>query len=319
MPIGDGDRSPCLVTSRMDEHKRPVPIYTHTPHAFFSTHTKILSIFISNKIQTNYNKRANLPYIANARVFFDDSGKRQACVLHGLGGAQNTHIRLNFIKICQDAIVPRLVSLTDGYLHVRFWTYPSQVLEYLFHWCYHSQNDRNRSQGYLLTKGMGEETLDWLAGQREEWLLLLNNADDTTFNPRKSFPSCSHGNISITTWNRDIVQNASDMRSSFLFSAMGSNHATNLFLKISRLPEQHTKDTEALATVIVKVWCFSHLKYQCNDYYSGAREYCTPCGTDQHIYISIRMGSLSISWNVSWTLWYAFEGIWWQCTEDQQL
>ena len=116
---------------------------------------------------------------------------------------------------------------------------------------------------------MGEETLNWLAGQREEWLLLLNNADDTTFNLRKYFPSCSHGNILITTRNRDVVQDASDMRSSFLFSAMGSNHATNLFLKVSRLREKNTKDTEALATVIVKVWCFSCLKYQCNEYYSG--------------------------------------------------
>ena len=114
-----------------------------------------------------------------------------------------------------------------------------------------------RSTNYRLAERICDETLDRLTRWREEWLLLFNNADDTTFNLRKSFPSCSHGNISVTTRNRDVVQDASDMRSSFQFSAMGSNHATNPFLKISRLREQYTKDTEALATVIVKVWYFS--------------------------------------------------------------
>ena len=54
-PVGDGDRSPCLVTSRTDEHKRPVRIYAHTPRAVFKIY-KILSVFISNKIQEYYNK-----------------------------------------------------------------------------------------------------------------------------------------------------------------------------------------------------------------------------------------------------------------------
>ena len=35
MLIGDGDQSPCLVTSHADEHKRPVHIYMHTPPAVF--------------------------------------------------------------------------------------------------------------------------------------------------------------------------------------------------------------------------------------------------------------------------------------------
>ena len=39
----------------MDEHKRPVHIYVHTPHAVFKIY-KILSVFISNKIQEYYNK-----------------------------------------------------------------------------------------------------------------------------------------------------------------------------------------------------------------------------------------------------------------------
>ena len=47
-PVRDGDRSPCLVTPRADEHKRPIHIHAHIPHAASRTH-KILSLFISNK------------------------------------------------------------------------------------------------------------------------------------------------------------------------------------------------------------------------------------------------------------------------------
>ena len=95
----------------------------------------------------------------------------------------------------------------------------------------------------------GEDTLDWLAGRHEEWLLLLNNADDTTSNLRDYFPRCSHGNILITSRNYHNIQHASDMRSSFHVSGMSPNDARDLLLKLSGLPE----DTKALGTAIVKV------------------------------------------------------------------
>jgi len=43
-----------------------------------------------------------------------------------------------------------------------------------------------------LAKGLGESeksTLDWLSRQRKEWLLLLDNADDPTFDLRSYFPA----------------------------------------------------------------------------------------------------------------------------------
>ena len=108
-----------------------------------------------------------------------------------------------------------------------------------------------------LAKGIGdsgEHTLDWLAMQHQEWLLLLNNADDTTFNLRDYFPRCSHGNILITSRNRDNIQHASDVRSNYRVSGMGPNDARDLLLKISGLQEEErTKDTDTLATTIVKV------------------------------------------------------------------
>ena len=81
-----------------------------------------------------------------------------------------------------------------------------------------------------LAKGIGdsgEDTLNSLSGQHEEWLLLLNinNADDTTLDFRKYILRCSHSNTLITGRNRDTIEHASDGRSSFQVSKMHANDA----------------------------------------------------------------------------------------------
>ena len=102
-----------------------------------------------------------------------------------------------------------------------------------------------------LAKGIGEsedDTIGWLSRQREAWMLVLDNADDPTLNLRPYLPSCSHGNILITSRNRETCFYAlqfcqvSDMRPA---------DARDLLLKVARL--EHTNETEALATAIVKV------------------------------------------------------------------
>ena len=106
-----------------------------------------------------------------------------------------------------------------------------------------------------LAKGLGEcekATLDWLSGQRKEWLLLLDSADDPTFDLRSYFPRCSHGNILITSRNRDTCSHA---RQSCQVSGMKPRDARDLFLDITGL--ESTNEIEALATTIVKVDFFS--------------------------------------------------------------
>ena len=90
--------------------------------------------------------------------------------------------------------------------------------------------------------------------QREEWLLLLNNADDTTLNIREYFPRCSHGNILITTRNREIGQHASDRQSCCRVSGMDPTDAKKLLFNVTRLREELTKETDAVATGIVEVY-----------------------------------------------------------------
>src|SRR5882672_5853454 len=97
-----------------------------------------------------------------------------------------------------------------------------------------------------LSKGIGESekaTLDWLSMQRKEWLILLDNADDPTLNLRSYFPRCSHGNILITSRNRDTCSHALQFCQ---VSDMRPEDARDLFLQITRL--ESTNEIEALAT-----------------------------------------------------------------------
>src|SRR5882724_5750067 len=102
-----------------------------------------------------------------------------------------------------------------------------------------------------LAKGIGEseqDTLDWLSMQRKEWLLLLDNADDPTLNIGLYIPRCSHGNILITSRNRDVCVYAPQFCQ---VSDMKPEEARDLLLKHARL--NNTTEIEVPATKIVKV------------------------------------------------------------------
>ena len=106
-----------------------------------------------------------------------------------------------------------------------------------------------------LSQGIGDSektTIDWLSRKREEWLLVLDNADDPTLKLRLYLPRCSHGNILITSRNRDACFYAPQ---SCQVSDMRSEDARDLLLKVAR--HEHNNETEALAMTIVKV----HLLY----------------------------------------------------------
>lgn len=105
-------------------------------------------------------------------------------------------------------------------------------------------------------KGTGEspqDALGWLSRQREEWLLLFDNADDTTLNLRNYFPRCSHGNILITSRNRDTRHYAPSQRSNCKVSDLTPDDARGLLLEIAGLKDGRSNETEKLATAIVKV------------------------------------------------------------------
>ena len=95
------------------------------------------------------------------------------------------------------------------------------------------------------------ETVDWLSGLREEWLLVFDNADDTALDFHRYFPSCSHGNMIITTRNVNLRIHARD--SDRDTSRLSPADALNLFLRVSGL-SCSDDDTKQHATNFLKVF-----------------------------------------------------------------
>jgi hypothetical protein len=103
-----------------------------------------------------------------------------------------------------------------------------------------------------LGKEIGEnanDTVIWLAGKREDWLLLFDNADDTTLNLSPFFPSCSHGNILITSRNRETLIHAPGFN--YNVGSLTPEDARDLLLGI--IEQVITDETRVLAEPIVKV------------------------------------------------------------------
>ena len=93
-----------------------------------------------------------------------------------------------------------------------------------------------------------------LSTERKNWLLLFNNADNTRLNLRDYFPSCSHGNILITSRNHAICKHATGRRSHCKVSGLTETDARRLLLEIANLTdEEHADETGRLASAIVKV------------------------------------------------------------------
>ena len=103
-----------------------------------------------------------------------------------------------------------------------------------------------------LGKEVGEganDTIIWLAGKREDWLLLFDNADDTTLNLSQFFPSCSHGNILITSRNRDTLIHAPGFN--YNVGSLTPEDARDLLFGI--IKPVITDEARVLAEPIVKV------------------------------------------------------------------
>lgn len=93
------------------------------------------------------------------------------------------------------------------------------------------------------------DAIDWLVRTRDRWLLILDNADDKDLNLQRFIPSCSHGNIIITTRNRQL----GFYERSLEVSRMPKDDAKALFVRRSRIsdPQEATRDN--LITRIVEV------------------------------------------------------------------
>ena len=106
-----------------------------------------------------------------------------------------------------------------------------------------------------------DASLRWLASQTDRnWLLVFDNADNVDLKLKKYFPSCSSGNIVITTRNRELRHYTSKDADADV-KGMDLEDAKNLLLVQARA--ESNVENNALAETIVQV-LFSHSFVECH-------------------------------------------------------
>ncbi|KAJ7228086.1 P-loop containing nucleoside triphosphate hydrolase protein, partial [Mycena rebaudengoi] len=163
------------------------------------------------------------------QYFSKDIGKRHICLLYGLGGSGKTQIALKFLDESPDA------RFTDIFF------IDASSLETL----------KADFQNIALTRAIGSdhtEALQWLAAHKEEWILVLDNADDLNIDLHPFFPPSTCGNILITSRNPQLCIHAPGAHHHV--SNMEEEDAIQLLLRSSA--HDLTDENHIFATEIVK-------------------------------------------------------------------
>ncbi|KAF8598758.1 hypothetical protein BDV93DRAFT_450572, partial [Ceratobasidium sp. AG-I] len=183
--------------------------------------------------------------------------ERHLYVLYGLGGAGKTQLALKFIHTHKD----------------QFWD--------VFYIDATSRETMSAGLTSLAKSAKAgntpSEALEWLASQKERWLLVLNNADDTDLNLHQFFPECAHGDILITTRNQEMIAHTEGPESYCRVGAMRPRDALKLLLRISGADDKD--ETTEMATAL-DVGFFALAIVQ-----SGAYMRATQCGMAEYFNI----------------------------------
>lgn len=146
------------------------------------------------------------------------------CIVHGLGGAGKTQLALRTIELNR-----------DSWKHVLYVDASSR------------EAIESTLQRFAKAKGTGnslDDALRWLETCLEPWLVVFDNADLPSLNIHQYFPSCSRGNILITTRLPDLGVHARGPGSVCHVSSMSPEDALELFLKVARIQGQGTTESE---------------------------------------------------------------------------
>ncbi|KAJ7814557.1 P-loop containing nucleoside triphosphate hydrolase protein, partial [Mycena leptocephala] len=165
-------------------------------------------------------------------------GKQDIYVLHGLGGAGKTQIGLKFINDSSHHLNDHVFSFTD-----KFFLDGSTV-----------ETIDTGLKNIASMKNVGnssQDALQWLAKNREDWLLFYDNTDDPKLNLNSFLPQCTHGNIIITTRNPGLCVYAG---ANSAVSDMAEGDGLALLLKSAA--QDITPVNERMAAEIVKELCY---------------------------------------------------------------
>ncbi|KEP48448.1 nephrocystin-3 protein [Rhizoctonia solani 123E] len=163
------------------------------------------------------------------RCIFDDTGGRHIFVLYGLGGAGKTQLALKFTQLYRSKFSE--VFYIDA-------SSANTIEADLASFAVHKKSGKSH-----------DSAIEWLAGCQERWLLILNNADDTSLSLQQYFPPCSHGDILITTRNRQLISYAQGTNAYCQIARMALEDGKKLLLKRSRVAWDDVNDKLAEAIV----------------------------------------------------------------------
>ncbi|KAJ7872428.1 P-loop containing nucleoside triphosphate hydrolase protein [Mycena leptocephala] len=163
--------------------------------------------------------------------FSKDIGERNIYVLHGLGGSGKTQIALKFLEMISRHQAPRFTK--------QFFINASSL-----------QTLDTALKNIAIAQKIGtssEDGLLWLISQREEWMLLFDNADDPSIDLFHFFPKCTHGNIIITSRNLQLAVHGP--RSHSRVGDMNETDAIDLLL-LSAVKEKNIENTQNASEIV---------------------------------------------------------------------
>ncbi|CUA66582.1 Alanine--tRNA ligase [Rhizoctonia solani] len=161
--------------------------------------------------------------------FWDGVEERHIFVLYGFGGGGNPQLALKFAQIHRNKFSEEFcIDATSVH------TIESDLASLAA--------AKKPSKHYIIS-------IKWLASRQERWLLILNNADDTSLDLKRYFPPCSHGDVLITTRNRQLINYTQHPKAHRQLAQMELEDGKKLLFKTSQVAEDeaNNKVTEAIA------------------------------------------------------------------------
>ncbi|CAE6397764.1 unnamed protein product [Rhizoctonia solani] len=164
------------------------------------------------------------------KAFWDGVEERHVFVLYGLGGGGKTQVALKFAQIHRNKFSE------EFYIDATSVNTIEADLASL-------AAAKKAGKHYVIA-------IEWLANREGRWLLIFNNADDTSLHLRRYLPPCSHGDVLITTRNRQLISYAQGSHAHYQLSHMGMEDGKRLLLNMSGIAwdEANDKLAEAIVT-----------------------------------------------------------------------
>ncbi|KAG8766152.1 hypothetical protein FRC12_007058 [Ceratobasidium sp. 428] len=158
--------------------------------------------------------------------------ERRVFVFHGLGGAGKTQLALRTVEKTRD-----------------YWS------DVIFIDATSLETLTSTLRQFAIARSLGdtyESTLLWLSSYTERWLLVFDNADDTSLDLEGYLPKGTHGRVLITTRTRDITLLAQGPESDYNVSSMESEESLQLLLAVARASAPTLSDEDRdIANAIV--------------------------------------------------------------------